>query len=132
VSRRYGSGAPQNETINVGAGDDIEVVLDFGVSSAPSFTSMSIVAFYTPNSTSGIVECSNLVQASVTVTGPEFSYNGTTTTSWDNPLMLTVEPGEYLVSATYESVTQYSTLNVTSTGGAVWFNFGSSPWLPPP
>lgn len=129
----YASAAAQNETVTLASGDYAEVILNFGYSPAPTLTFISIIAFYTPTSNSStIVECSNLVQASITITGPQFSYNATTSTAWDNPLILTVIPGDYFISATYDSVTQYSTVNVTSTGGTAWFNFGSSSWLPPP
>jgi hypothetical protein len=62
------------------------------------------------------------------------SFNGTTTTDFQNPLMLMLfPPGVYVLSATYGSAPPQSlTLNVTGWGS--WypavFNFGSSP--PPP
>lgn len=94
------------------------------------------------------------VQASVTIAGPLVngtamenqtlvsngtiyylrSFNGTTTTDLQNPLLLQLFPaGVYTLSATYgSSPPQNLTLNVTGYGSQYQavFNFGSSP--PPP
>ena len=87
-----------------------------------------------------------LVQASVTITGPELpnpfdngapvnvtTLNGTTSTDLQNPLRFLVWPGVYSVFGTYGSAPpQNATVSVTESGyyGEAVLNFGSSP--PPP
>jgi len=70
----------------------------------------------------------SLVQALVTITGPE-SLNGTTTADLGNPLIFIVTPGEYSVFGTYDSAPQQNaTVEVTSGGGGgALLNFGSTP-----
>jgi len=75
------------------------------------------------------VGSSSFVQASVTITGRE-DHNGTTSTDPQNPLRFLLMPGEYSISATYNSATpQNETVRVGTSGNLsdVFFNFGSSP-----
>ncbi len=94
----------------------------------PSFAGYLLIFGYDGDNQS--VGSSSFVQASVTITGPE--YNGTTSTDPQNPLRFVLMPGEYSVFGTYSSATpQNVTVKVTS--GSLcdaFLNFGSSP-LPP-
>jgi hypothetical protein len=92
-----------------------------------------VFAYYGVEQPDG-VDVGSLVQALVTIMGPE-SHNGTTTTDLGNPLIFIVTPGEYSVFATYDSAPQQNaTVEVTSGGGGdVFLNFGSTslPTFPP-
>ena len=144
VSGTYGS-AQQNATVDVQGW--ASVVFNFGSSPFPTFYILSVEAWYTPPETyynilhaspgediyiAGGINGSTPVQASVTVTGME-SYDGMTITHPYEHLVFILEPGEYLVSATYDSEKQYTIVNMESgESNLIRFSFGSSePFLPP-
>lgn len=128
----YGSAPPQNETVNVPNLSYCDVLLNFGSVPLPSLGHIFVTAWCTGNKSSDNSQ-TTLVQASVTIVGPE-SHNGTTNDSFLSPLMFTVAPGEYSVFGTYKSwPQQMQTVNVTAASGvAAVFIFGDQPWHPPP
>jgi hypothetical protein len=131
----YESAPPQNVTVNVAVGSYCDVFLDFGSLPLPALGHIFVMAWYTGNQSIGDSQ-TTLVQASITITGPE-SLNGTTNgpdTDFWSPLMFTVAPGEYSVFAAYNSwPQQMETVNVTAgSGSAAVFSFGDEPWRPPP
>ena len=134
VSGTYQSAPPQNITVNVASGSYCDVFLNFGSVPLPPLGHIFVAAWYTGNKSGGASQTiSILVQASVTITGPE-SHNGTTNGSFYSPLMFTVPPGEYSVFGTYDSwPSQMETVNVTAGSGSVaGFVFGDEPLRPPP
>lgn len=132
VSGTYESVRAQNATVTVPMGGYCDIFLNFGSVAVPPLGHIFLAAWYTGNKSSGYSQ-TTLVQASVTITGPE-SHNGTTNDSSWYPLMFTVAPGEYSVFGTYDSwQQQMETVNVTAASGtgAVFF-FGDGPFAPPP
>ena len=132
VSGTYGSAPPQNKTVDVHPGSYGDVLLNFGSVPLPSLGHIFVTAWYTGNKSSGSSQ-TTLVQASVTIIGPE-SHNGTTNGSFWSPLMFTVAPGEYSVFGTYGSwPQQMETVNIgAASGTGAVFIFGDQPWHPPP
>jgi hypothetical protein len=122
-----------------------------GFMGIPASVRLLVYAYDGSNHSDG---SSGFVQAFVTITGPESpitvaaavgndtvidktfvneTYNGTTTTDLQSPLIFSVLPGEYSVVAICSSAQpQTETLNVTGSGLYldVFLNFGSVP-LPP-
>ncbi len=129
----YSSAQPQNETVDVTPGSYCDAFLNFGSLPLPPLGHIIVTAWYTGNQSSGDSQ-TRLVQASVTITGPE-SHNGTTNdTDYYNPLMFTVAPGQYSVFGTYSSAQpQNETVDVTAGSySAAVLIFGDAPWRPPP
>lgn len=132
VSGTYGSTKPQNVTVKVTSGSVYDAFLNFGSSPLPPLGHIVIVAWYTGVQSNGDFE-SLTVRASVTIAGPQ-QYSSTTSTDLDDPLILTVTPGEYLVFGTYGSaIPQNETVSVAAGGyiGAPLF-FGDATFFPPP
>lgn len=97
VVATYGLNQPHIETLNVTPpGGYCDLFLNFGSVPLPPLGHIIVTAWYTGN------ESSPLVQASITISGPE-SHGGTTTPNYLEPLVFTVAPGEYTVVGTYGS-----------------------------
>ena len=129
----YGSTEPQTETLNVTPGGFRDVFLNFGSVPLPPLGHIFVTAWCAGGgSINNITQTSLLVQASITIRGPE-SHNGTTTIDYYDPLIFTVAPGEYTVVGTYGSwPPQTETVDVTAaSGSAAVFIFGDEPWRPP-
>jgi hypothetical protein len=133
VSGMYGSAIPQNVTVNLTtSGTAYDAFLNFGSSPLPPLGQVAIYAWYSGIQPSGDFE-SLPVRASVTIAGPQ-EYNGTTSTDLDDPLILTVTPGDYLVFGMYGSaIPQNETVSVAAGSfiGVALF-FGDATFSPPP
>jgi hypothetical protein len=125
----YRSAPPQNITVSA---SECDVILNFGSSSPPPLGHILIEAYYTGNESGGDY-LSHPVQASVTVVGAEL-HNGTTTTSYYDPLIFTVAPGVYSVFGTYNPAPPQNITVEVAAGSDSYalFVFGDAPLRPPP